>query len=383
MWKAKVRKLASAVRGEAAQNIPIQPQQQNEETSVDDFFIPPSPGMEEFMQGASSGRLRARDVSPFDKPYTSSSIPLPSSNGDGAIFQEFPPEYKAGQTWLPSNSMGEDARLGTCSLDDKKIGNPALRDYIKYTPVKIFTNETCDEQIFNEMRTAEWWWDVQHELPKGSTVVPVIVASDATKLSQFGGDKTTVLLGYIPVSKLDCFPDEERSAQKRSLFHYTMNQLLSPLKEAGVHGIEMTCADGYPTSQISLNNVSLPVAKRAGVLDAKSHIIKEVLLMPLTCEEKHDGVRNDVYAPFWADLPYTDIFACITPDILHQLHKGVFKDHVVQWYTKAANPEEFDAQLKRMQDFVISKMVPQLSNNGLEQKQSILRRSFLVHLLVP
>ncbi|KIJ53565.1 hypothetical protein M422DRAFT_87064, partial [Sphaerobolus stellatus SS14] len=31
------------------------------------------------------------------------------------------------------------------------IGNPALEDHIKYAPIKIFTNETCDEQIFNEM----------------------------------------------------------------------------------------------------------------------------------------------------------------------------------------------------------------------------------------
>ncbi|KIJ31667.1 hypothetical protein M422DRAFT_266567 [Sphaerobolus stellatus SS14] len=247
------------------------------------------------------------------------------------------------------------------------IGNPALRDHISYAPVKLFTDD-------------KWWWDVQFELPKGSTVVPVILASDATRLSNFGGDKTawpvyitignvdkgirhqpnrraTILLGYLPTSKLE-------------------SKFLPPLREAGLNGVEMTCADGYVrrvhpilaayvadfpeqclvtcTMESCCPRCKVATGKRGKYKVSEPRREPNILdILEAEYQNKHstakvDGVRTDVYAPFWAELPYTNIFSCITPDLLHQLHKGVFKDHLLDWCSTLAGAEELDQRIQTM-----------------------------------
>ena len=38
--------------------------------------------------------------------------------------------------------------------------------------------------------------------------------------------------------------------------------------------------------------------------------------------------------PYTAHFPRADIHELITPDLLHQVIKGVFKDHLVTWVSK-------------------------------------------------
>ena len=38
-----------------------------------------------------------------------------------------------------------------------------------------------------------------------------------------------------------------------------------------------------------------------------------------------------IYQPFTASFPRANIHELIAPDILHQIIKGTFKDHIVSW----------------------------------------------------
>ena len=98
--------------------------------------------------------------------------------------------------------------------------------------------------------------------------MPIILSSDKTQLSVFQGDKSvwpvyltvgnilkevrcqpsahaTILLGYLPVAKLECFKESTRSLARYNLFQYCMSKVLAALVKAGKDGVDITCGDGF------------------------------------------------------------------------------------------------------------------------------------------
>ncbi|KAG2363977.1 hypothetical protein BDR07DRAFT_1450513 [Suillus spraguei] len=244
-----------------------------------------------------------------------------------------------------------------------------------YAPEHAYDDKEGKCRIYDEMWTCDWWWETQGKLPKGATIAPLILASDKTSLSQFlystirnieksmrhqPHKHAAILIGYLPVAKLDCFSKSTCSVAGYWLFHECMRQLLQPLVAAGHEGVEMVCADGqlrrvHPILAACVadhpEQCLIACTKESFCLKCQVH--RDSCGKPLSLllpAYNREGL-HPVYHPFWANLPFSNIFAPITPDILHQLHRGVFHDHLLKWCTEIAGESEIDERYCTMTNY--------------------------------
>ena len=158
-----------------------------------------------------------------------------------------------------------------------------------------------------------------------------------------------------------------------------MSLLLRPLADAGRRGKAMVCADGFvhrvhlilaayvanfpEQCLVACNKEShcpcclVELQDRGELEECACHSMVDTLK---TLQRRRrnkqlkkfdkEGLRS-VFKPFWKDLPFTDIFACITPDILHQLHKGIFHNHLVQWCLAVLSEKEMDVRFQAVSQY--------------------------------
>ncbi|THU87442.1 hypothetical protein K435DRAFT_681657 [Dendrothele bispora CBS 962.96] len=281
-------------------------------------------------------------------------------------------------------------------------GSPDHVKYLCTVPERHYTDADKTCRMYHDIHTGKWWWDMQVALERrkpGATVIPIIISSDKTQVTLFRNKSAypvyltignlpkeicrkpsqqgQILLGYLPTTKLDHI--KNKASHRRTmanLFHACLSHLLAPIKKAGVDGVAMQSGDG-------VTHRCHPILA-AYVADYSEQVLVTYTYSgySVSCECPKDklgdypcpGPYRDFSAaveamkkvgtddwiescrvtnlkpvqhPFWKDLPYTDIFRSITPDILHQLYQGVMK-HLISWITDICGKEEVDARVRRL-----------------------------------
>ncbi|KAG1746060.1 hypothetical protein EDD22DRAFT_981986 [Suillus occidentalis] len=249
----------------------------------------------------------------------------------------------------------------------------------------------CTETIrlFHDMHTGKWWWDTQKKLDKdnpGGTIIPIIISSDKTQVTLFRNKSVYppsrgahILLAYLPCTRLQHITNKaSRRRTLANLYHACLRRVLAPLKSIGVDGLRMASGDGalrrchplfasfvgdYPEQLLvtgikfgecpkcdvdaddtGSNTAPFHLRNLTKVLDALAALDEGNLSFVRACAAA--GIKPIVH-PFWEDLPFTNIFRAITPDVLRQLYQGLIK-HLLGWLSATCGGAEIDARCRHL-----------------------------------
>ncbi|KAG2110204.1 uncharacterized protein F5147DRAFT_651860 [Suillus discolor] len=254
------------------------------------------------------------------------------------------------------------------------------------------------------MHTGKWWWEMQKKLDEhcsGGTIVPIIISLDKTQVTMFR-IKTAypvyltignipkeichklsygshILLAYLPTTCLEYIINQASHHHAiANLYYACLCRVLALLKPAGLEGIPMHSRDGalrrchllfatfisdYPEQLLATgvkfgecpkcdieakdmgsNTAPFHLQKLREVLDALATLNHGNLVFVHACTTA--GIKPIIH-PFLEDLPFTNIFWAITPDVLHQLYQGLLK-HLLGWLSAACGAAEIDARCRQL-----------------------------------
>ncbi|KAG2090359.1 uncharacterized protein F5147DRAFT_748224 [Suillus discolor] len=253
------------------------------------------------------------------------------------------------------------------------LANPDFAAEMDLQPYHEFATEN-DERQWKDFMSGDWSWAQADKISEdpdthGSTFVPVILGSDKTTVSVATGQNdyyplyasigniqnnvrrahrnAVVVIGFLAMPKTTKEHAETPGFRnfRRQLFHSSLSFILKNLKPAMTKPEVTRFGDGHyhrviyglgPYIADYEEQVLLACIFRnwcANLCRSRSHT--DALI-----EECDSGTLHSEYGivgelvPFTNDFPRADIHELLAPDILHQLIKGAYKDHLVDWVEK-------------------------------------------------
>ncbi|KAG2116986.1 uncharacterized protein F5147DRAFT_742855 [Suillus discolor] len=299
------------------------------------------------------------------------------------------------------------------------ISNPDFKDEFDYAPLQEYSVSDGAHQ-FQDCMSGDWCWkqaDLIAQDPDtiGSMFVPIILGSDKTTVSVATGHNQywpvymsignirnnvrrahrngVVLLGFLAIPKADNEDTKDAHFRKfrRQLLHSSLAKMLETLKP-GMTKLEVVrCPDGhfrravyslgpyiadYPKQALLaciVQNWCPKCTAPADGLDEGTYGRRSRNHTKVLVEEFELGVLWDEYGlvgdivPFTNYFPRADIHELLSPDILHQLIKGAFKDHLVSWVHDYIEAQYTEANANKILDDIDRRIALAPAFAGLRQ----------------
>nr|GAT57072.1 predicted protein [Mycena chlorophos] len=263
----------------------------------------------------------------------------------------------------------------------QQLGNPDFKDEMDYAPKRVFDEK--EGRVYRDFMSGHWAWRQADELGQnpenhGAVLVPVIAGSDKTTTSVATGQNdfyplyisnglihnttrrahqngvSLVVFLAIPKTDREHADSAEFRKFRRQLFHASLNHIFSSFKMFMETPEVVQFGDGhyrrviyclgpyiadYP-EQVLLACVVQGWCARCtasnknldGEGGRRTQEHTDALFEALDHKTLWDqyGIIPDVLPYTW-DFPRADIHELLSPDLLHQVIKGTFKDHLITW----------------------------------------------------
>ncbi|KAG1836302.1 hypothetical protein F4604DRAFT_1886122 [Suillus subluteus] len=254
------------------------------------------------------------------------------------------------------------------------LANPTYKKEIDYTPFHFMSGDWAWQQA------ASHSYIFIDEISKdpnthGSAFVPIILGSDKTTVSVGTGNNeyyplyasignvhnnvrrahrdALVIIGFLAIPKTnrkDAKEDIFRNFH-RQLFHCSLSAILASLKPGMTQYEVLRCGDNHFRRIIyGLGPYIADYEEQIVLSCTVKNWCPKCLALQLNLDgggiyrsrEHTDLMISELpgdtlwfeYGPFTNDFPRADIHQLLSFDLLHQLIKGAFKDHLVDWVVK-------------------------------------------------
>ncbi|THG93390.1 hypothetical protein EW026_g7829, partial [Hermanssonia centrifuga] len=311
---------------------------------------------------------------------------------------DFPPDAPS---WMTTEY--EISYRDTLVCARHMVGNPDFAKEFDVAPYREY-NASLTRRYTNLM-SGDWAWEqadliAEDPMTHGAMFCPIILGSDKTTVSVATGQNdyyplymslgnvwnnvrkahrnAVILIAFLAIPKTEKqYANDPAFRQfRRNLFHQTLSEILSPLRPAMSEPEVTQCSDGHYRrtiyglgpyiadymEQVVVTNVvqgwcvTCPTRRQkleefCEGWNVRSRKHTKLLMKGFDAKTLWNdyGVVSDV-EPFTNDFPRADIYQLMSGDLLHQIIKGCFKDHLVDWINEYLKIEHGEARASEIMD---------------------------------